>query len=154
MTEFSIIICTYNGEKRLPLVLSNIGKLNNLQQINWEVIVVDNNSQDKTKAVVSQFQQKWINFSRLRYCFEAKQGLAYARQKGVEEASSILIGFLDDDNIPEPGWLEEAIFFSKKHPHAGVIGSSIIGDYEVIPPPDFERIACFLAIVNRGEQAG
>jgi EAL domain-containing protein (putative c-di-GMP-specific phosphodiesterase class I)/glycosyltransferase involved in cell wall biosynthesis len=119
----------------------------------WEVIVSDNNSLDETAAVVHSYQQTWPSQTPLRYCFAAEQGAACARQRAVEAAQGQIIAFLDDDNLPAADWLEQVYQFAQAHPQAGAMGSQIHGDYEGPVPDGFEKIACYLAIVERGAQA-
>lgn len=150
MPDFSVIICTYNGEKRLPNLLKTLRSQQAPCQ--WEVIIVDNNSQDKTAAIVRQIQMSWRSDVPLRYCFEPKQGLAFARRHAITETDSPLIGFLDDDTLPDASWVSAAFNFSSQHPNVGAYGSSIEGSYETPPPEGFHRIACCLAIIDRGTQ--
>ncbi len=152
MTVFTVVICTYNGSQRLPLVLESLCQQKNVNNVDWEVMVVDNNSTENTQEVVNKYQEKWVKNSNLRSYFESEQGLAFARQRGVEEANSPWVGFLDDDNIPEVNWLEEVLIFAQKHPQIGAFGSEIKGDFDRKPPENFDKIACFLAIINRGNQ--
>jgi glucosyl-dolichyl phosphate glucuronosyltransferase len=60
----------------------------------FEILVIDNNSSDNTKNVVESFLPKIKN---LRYIFEQNQGLSYARNRGIKEASGEVCAFLDDD---------------------------------------------------------
>jgi len=91
--------------------------------------------------------------STLRYVWEAEQGAAFARQRAIDEANGRWVGFLDDDNLPADDWVANAYEFGRTHPTVGAYGSQIRGDFEVAPPADFRRIACFLAIVDRGATA-
>ncbi len=150
--DFTVAIPTCNGETRLPELLERLRNQINTEDLSWEIIVVDNNSTDNTAAVVKAYQANWQCPYPLKYCFEAQQGAAYARQRAVEEAKSIFIGFLDDDNYPASNWVETAYAFGKKHPKAGAYGSQIHGEFEVEPPENFEKIACFLAITERGSK--
>ena len=153
MTEcinFTVAIPTYNGASRLPEVLQRLQNQLHTEDICWEIIVVDNNSTDNTAEVVKQYQQNWKHSFPLRYCFELKQGLAYAREKAVSEAKGEFIGFLDDDNYPVSNWVSKAYEFIQKYPKAGAIASQIHPNWEVEPPENFQRIAPFLAIVERG----
>ena len=157
--DFTVAIPTYNGEKRLPEVLERLRnscqkalRQTQTQPYRWEVIVVDNNSTDNTAKVVRSYQANWPKEYPLKYCFEPKQGAAYARNRAVSEAQGWLIGFLDDDNLPTPDWIAAAWSFAQEHPKAGAYGSRIHGDFEVKPPNNFERIAPFLAITERGSQ--
>jgi glycosyltransferase involved in cell wall biosynthesis len=47
----------------------------------------------------------------LRYIFEAQQGLAFARRRAIQEAKGSIIGFLDDDNLPDDNWIAAAYEF-------------------------------------------
>ncbi len=153
--DLTVAIPTYNGETRLNDVLERLRSQVGTETFSWEVIVVDNNSSDRTAAVVRDYQKTWPSAYPLRYCFAPEQGAAFARQRAVEKAQGELIGFLDDDNLPEPDWVAAAYQFGQTHPEVGAFGSQIHGlFYEKKPeeklPENFKRIACFLAIVERG----
>lgn len=151
--DFTVAIPTYNGESRLPKILERLRSQTNVEHLNWEVIVVDNNSQDATAKVVGEYQATWSGSCSLKYCLETEQGTAFARARAVQEAKSELVGLLDDDNLPAPDWVAAAYAFGKAHPKAGAYASQIHGEFEVEPPPNFERIAPFLGITERGSQA-
>lgn len=151
--DFTIAIPTYNGASRLPKVLDKLLAQVNTEQITWEVIVVDNNSTDETAQVVRDYQTHWLASVPLRYCFEPQQGAAYARLTAVREAKGELVGFLDDDNLPAPDWIQQAYLFAKEYPQAGAFSGQIHGEFEVPPPEGFERIQAFLAIREHGMEA-
>jgi glycosyltransferase involved in cell wall biosynthesis len=148
--DFTVAIPTYNGESRLPELLERLQNQLHTENLSWEIIVVDNNSTDNTAKVVQAYQENWQCSYPLKYCFEAKQGAAYARKKAITEAKGRLIGFLDDDNYPISNWVFAAYNFGEKYPKAGAYGSQIHPDWEVEPPENFQRIAPFLAITERG----
>lgn len=150
--DLTVAIPTYNGAKRLPEVLEQLRVPNQTAANNfsWEVIVIDNNSTDDTAAVIQAYQNNWSKQYPLKYYFEPKQGAAFARRRAFEEANGRLVGFLDDDNIPAANWLEAAYAFAVNHPKAGAYGSQIQGVFEVAPPANFQRIAPFLAITQKG----
>jgi glycosyltransferase involved in cell wall biosynthesis len=156
--DLTVAIPTYNGEKRLPEVLERLrisyeetmlppsGK----EFFSCEVIVVDNNSTDATAKIIQAYQANWPKSCPLKYCFEPRQGAAFARKRAFEEAKGTLIGFLDDDNIPALDWMVAAYTFAQAHPTAGAYGSQIHGIFEVTPPENFHRLAPFLALTDRG----
>lgn len=148
--DFSVAICTYNGEHRLPDLLSAL--LRQSTDLAWEVIVVDNNSQDETAAVVKTFWGQWPLTVPLSYAFEPQQGAGYARHTAIRLARAPLVGFLDDDNIPDGNWVQRAHDFAQVYPQAGAYGSHIQGLFETEPPAHFERIAAYLALTDRGPQ--
>ncbi|MDX2215372.1 MAG: hormogonium polysaccharide biosynthesis glycosyltransferase HpsE [Oculatellaceae cyanobacterium bins.114] len=150
--DFTVAIPTYNGADLIPKVLDRLRSQINTDSLTWEVIVVDNNSSDRTADVVKTYQASWSDASQLRYCFEPKQGLAYARQCAVENARGTFIGFLDDDTLPAPDWVAASYAFGEAYPQAGAYGGQVHGEFEVPPPENFERIESFFAIKKRGSK--
>ena len=158
MVDFTVAIPTYNGEHRLPDVLERLRAQIDTEHFSWEIIIVDNNSIDNTAKVVRDYQANWPPAYPLKYCFAPEQGAAFARQRAVEKARGKLIGFLDDDNLPALNWVAAAYSFAKEHPETGAYGSQIHGYFfeqqpEEKLPQNFHKIACFLAIVERGDKA-
>jgi glycosyltransferase involved in cell wall biosynthesis len=150
--DFTVAIPTFNGEGRLPELLERLKRQMHAEQILWEIIVVDNNSRDNTLKVVQSYQVNWEYSYPLRYYLETQQGAAFARQRAVKEAKGKFIGFLDDDNYPALDWVIEAFKFSQKYQNLGAFGGQIHGEFEVEPPENFDKIACFLAINQRGSE--
>ena len=150
--DLTVAIPTYNGENRLPQVLDKLKEQINTEYINWEVIVVDNNSTDGTAKLVKEYQENWLQDVPLKYCFEAEQGFPFARQKAISEAQGELIGFLDDDNLPADNWIEAAYTFAQKNSRAGAFSSKIDGCFEIEPSEELKQIIFYLAIVDRGSQ--
>ncbi len=160
VVDLTVAIPTYNGARRLPEVLERLRisckhamlRSNYAEHFSCEVIVVDNNSTDDTAKVVQAYQANWPKEYPLKYCFEPKQGAAFARHRAFREARGTLVGFLDDDNIPAVDWVLAACAFAEKYPNAGAYASQIHGVFEVTPPENFHRLAPFLAITQRGSQ--
>lgn len=150
--DITVVICTYNGAHRLPLVFERLAFQVFATPVVWEIVIVDNNSTDQTAQVVQRYRGLPVFSERLRYVFEPKQGLAFARRSAVRVARGKQLAFLDDDNLPRSNWLQAVYDFGQQHSQAGAYGSQVVGCYEVEPPPGFERIACFLAVIDRGDE--
>jgi glycosyltransferase involved in cell wall biosynthesis len=101
--DISVIICTYNRCEALRRALQSLDAMSVPAYLNWEVIVVDNNSTDITSMTVREFRQK----SRLplRYVFEKTQGLSHARNTGIRNARGVIVAFTDDDCIVDKNWI-------------------------------------------------
>ncbi|AKG23337.1 hormogonium polysaccharide biosynthesis glycosyltransferase HpsE [Calothrix sp. 336/3] len=151
--NFSLAIPTYNGESRLPKILVKLSEQIRTEEFTWEIIIIDNNSYDNTAKVIFDYQERLQDKCIIRYVRETRQGLGYARERAILEAKGELIGFLDDDIIPAQDWIYQAIKFAKDKPDLGAFGGQIHGDFEIKPPENFHRIASFLAIRERGENA-
>ncbi|WP_254174589.1 hormogonium polysaccharide biosynthesis glycosyltransferase HpsE [Planktothrix pseudagardhii] len=152
MVDITVAIPTYNGATRLPAVLEKLRSQTGTEHINWEIIIIDNNSTDNTADLIKIYQKGWLRTVPLRYYLETQKGAAFARKKAIHQSKSTWIGFLDDDTIPALDWVEKAYKFSEAHPKAGAFGSQIHGVYEVEPPANFSRISSFFAITERGEK--
>ncbi len=96
--KLSIVIPAYNEEKVIPPTLEAV-----LAQDypNFEVIVVNNASTDKTAAVASTYPVKVVT--------EMKKGLLAARERGRVEASGDIIVNIDADCLPEKNWLSRGV---------------------------------------------
>lgn len=91
----SVIIPAYNEEKRLPRTLETVLDFLKRKKFRFEVIIVDDGSQDGTKKSLSPYRHK----SELKLIsYEKNQGKGYAVQQGVKEAKGELILFLDADH--------------------------------------------------------
>lgn len=95
----SVIIPAYNSEKYLRACLKSVL---NQDFRNFEVIVVDNNSTDKTKEIISEFSRKHKN---LKYIFEPKIGRGSARNTGEKQAVGKVILMTDSDCVVPEGWI-------------------------------------------------
>lgn len=157
MVDFTVAIPTYNSERRLPLLLDKLRAcltyiaMSELRDLSVEIIIVDNNSSDRTAEIIKTYQEHWHPEFPLIYGFEPEQGAAFARQHAVRKAKGESIGFIDDDNLPKPDWIVQAYVFGKQYPKAGAYGGKIQPNYEVLPPENFEKIEGFLAIRDRGD---
>jgi glycosyltransferase involved in cell wall biosynthesis len=103
--NISIIICTYDRCESLRRVLCDLNNLRLPEGTSCEVLVVDNNSKDDTRAVVEDFSKKRTDF--FKYLFESRQGKSFALNKGISHAQGDIIAFTDDDVFIDSEWLAE-----------------------------------------------
>jgi glycosyltransferase involved in cell wall biosynthesis len=101
--NITVILCTYNRCHTLEKALHSVAASELPGEVEWEVVVVDNNSGDETPEVVKAFRNRYP--SRFRYLLEREQGKSYALNTGVREARGEILAFMDDDVIVEPTWL-------------------------------------------------
>lgn len=98
---FSVVIPTLNEEKYLPTILKSLEKQT---YRNFEVIVVDGKSEDKTEKVFRRFVSK-LPFSR--FILADKANVGYQRNLGSKKAKGKYLVFLDADTDVEETFLEE-----------------------------------------------
>lgn len=140
----SVIVCTFNRAESLRETLSALARQRLPEDRPWELVVVDNNSTDATRAVVAEFSA--LSTVAIRYVFETRQGLSHARNRGIRESRGELLLFTDDDVRPAPDWLQTLSQSMLDHGCDGAGGW--IGPLWEVPPPAWltERFYGFLAI--------
>ena len=125
--KLSVIICTYNRAQLLHTVLHSL-KNQSADRSLFEVLVVDNNSNDTTRETVEAFPE-------FTYAFEPVQGLSQARNTGWERSQGDYVAYLDDDAKADIHWIEGIIdIIAKTDPVPVVIGGPILAWYEIQPP--------------------
>jgi len=102
--KFSVVLPTFNGAKELPETLASLAALTTSAE--WELIVVDNNSTDATRDIVTTAAQTFPR--ELRYVLETEQGRSAALNAGIRLARGEIIATTDDDVRVQPDWLDRA----------------------------------------------
>jgi glucosyl-dolichyl phosphate glucuronosyltransferase len=100
--DTTVLICTYNRATLLGPTLDSLAQMD-APGLNWEVLVVDNNSNDGTRSVVESRVASYP--VPLRYLFEPRQGKSNALNTGMAATDADVIAFTDDDVQIPPDWL-------------------------------------------------
>jgi glucosyl-dolichyl phosphate glucuronosyltransferase len=129
--RITIILCTYNRCQSLAKTLESAAALTLPDADEWEVLVVDNNSSDQTRAVVEDFRRRYPG--RFQYRFEPQQGKSCALNTGIREARGDVLAFVDDDVTFEPIWLKNLTSSLCNTGYAGVGGRTLL-DPSFSPP--------------------
>ena len=103
--RISAVVCTHNRVEYLVEALRSL-KGQTLDPDRFEILVVDNRSNDGTADLVRDTAEKEPN---LRYLFEPELGLSHARNLGWRTARAPLVAYLDDDALAAPDWLERIL---------------------------------------------
>lgn len=110
MDLVSIITPAFNSEK---FIAETIMSVQNQTYQNWEMIIVDDCSTDKTAEIIRSFQEKDSRIIYLRN--EINKGSAFARNLALKKAIGKWIAFLDSDDLWMPEKLERQIEFMSKN---------------------------------------
>jgi glycosyltransferase involved in cell wall biosynthesis len=116
--KVSVVVPTWNRAELLARTIDKIEQ-QTLPRDLYEVLVVDNNSTDDTRAVLDQ---KASTYPNLKVFSQAKRGAAATRNVGISKAKGEIVLFIDDDILAEPVLVEEHWKYHQKHAGASIIG--------------------------------
>ncbi|NWF91943.1 MAG: glycosyltransferase family 2 protein [Syntrophaceae bacterium] len=119
---YSVIIITRNRASVLRNALESVIN-QEYENGKYEMIVVDNNSNDDTASIVETYQQKCPN--RIRYVIEPEIGMSKARNTGSKLARGEILVFIDDDAIASAGWLRNYQLLYQSSPDIVAAGGRI-----------------------------
>jgi O-antigen biosynthesis protein len=113
--RISVAVCSYDGEKTLGECLS---KIEQLDYPDYEVIVVNDGSNDATATVASRYQVRLVNTKN--------GGLSAARNVAMDAATGEIIAYIDDDAYPDRDWLKYLAFAFRNGDCAAVGGPNLL----------------------------
>lgn len=128
--KISVVLTTFNREALLRGAIDSL-LAQTLNEEDYEIIVVDNNSTDATKTVVEDYIS--VSSHNIRYIFEPRQGLHNARNTGAKAAKAGILAYTDDDARCHEGWLE-AHLAAYVDATIGCAGGKIIVKWDGDPP--------------------
>jgi glycosyltransferase involved in cell wall biosynthesis len=126
--EISVVLCTYNRAARLADALTAL--VHQTDAPPYEVVVVDNNSTDDTRAVIGRL----VSGGVVRYASEPVQGLSHARNRGVATARADILAFTDDDVRVDPTWVRSIARAFAEYPDVDMVGGRVEPEWEAEPP--------------------
>jgi glycosyltransferase involved in cell wall biosynthesis len=128
--DATVLICTYNRASHLGATLDTLARME-APGLTWDVLVVDNNSNDDTAAVV---QSRVAGYPvPLRYLFEPRQGKSNALNTGMAATDADVIAFTDDDVKIPRDWLTRTMAALKTH-NCDYVGGRVTPWWEAAPP--------------------
>ena len=131
--KVSVIVCAYNGERTMDRCLASLDSLN---YPNYEVVVVNDGSTDKTREIAERY-------GRIRLINQENQGLSAARNVGLSAATGEIIAYTDCDCMADPDWLTHLAARFLSSDFAAVGGPNL-------PPPDNSLVANCVAVSPGG----
>ena len=147
----SFIVFTYNSADLIQICLKHIKEAIDYFPVDFELILVDNNSQDDTICKVKKFTVD--NNINIRIIQNPRQGLSYSRIKGIQVASKEYTCFIDDDNFIFKNWLKVlTLIISENSPD--VIGGKSVGISDKAFPYWWEKYQGYYACGSRFKKTG
>jgi glycosyltransferase involved in cell wall biosynthesis len=130
---FSIIVCTYNGSLRLPKLIEHLIQLET-NGFNYEILIIDNNSNDNTFSVAHNLSLKYTS---IRVFKEPSPGKSNAMICGFNLAHFEYLIICDDDNYLDQCYLINAFTILQDNHKVGIIGGKGILMSNIIIPSWF-----------------
>lgn len=103
MQHITVCICTYKRPQLLKRLLEHLDTQKTNGLFTHSIVVADNDHLRSAEALVSGFAAS--SSTPILYCVEPRQNIALARNRAVERATGDFIAFIDDDELPDAGWL-------------------------------------------------
>lgn len=140
----SVVLSTYNRDYGLPISVESI--LNQTYK-DFEFIIINDGSTDKTDAVLKAYAKKDPRIIYLKN--DKNMGLIYSLNRGLKVAQGTYVARMDDDDYSIPDRFARQIQIMEQHPELAVLGSNIGGatskfqvDFDkepsLIPPEEVE----------------
>lgn len=125
--ELSVIACTRNRARQLATLFQCLGSQKNIKELNWEIIIVDNNSNDNTKEVAYAFCEG-TNL-KVNYLFEERVGLSYARNAGILASKGSNLLFVDDDVLIPDDFFCNVLFGVQEFSEYHIFGFRVLPEW-------------------------
>jgi glycosyltransferase involved in cell wall biosynthesis len=160
----SVVIPTHNPRADYLARVLDVLRRQTLSKDLWELVIVDNGSRVPLKAASKRPKDQetkrpkdeencvdlgWHRNAKI--VREERLGLTFARLRGIAEAKSELIVWVDDDNVLDPNYLSGAVEAFELHPRLGAAGGKSVPEYEVRPPDWYDPSLVPLGIRDLGE---
>ena len=122
--EVSVIVATYNRGNTVRGTIESVMN-QECDGLEYEVIVVDNNSSDDTRRAIEDLRGR-PGYEKLYYFFEEQQGVSYARNTGIAAARAPILAFTDDDIRPANNWVRSINDGFKRFPQVDCLGGKVL----------------------------
>ncbi len=131
--KVSVVVCAYNAERTMAPCLASLEKLN---YANYEVIVVNDGSRDRTREICERFEF-------IQLINQENKGLSAARNVGIAAATGEIVAFTDSDCVVDPDWLTYLVSAFSRSGRAAVGGPNF-------PPPEDTLVPSAVAVSPGG----
>src|SRR5712692_5948951 len=120
----SVLISTRNRASSLRQTLESLFHPANLESSDWEVVVIDNDSDDNTSEVCRDFRERFSQ--HFRFLVEKKRGKRNALNTGIAAARGDVLAFTDDDVLCAPDFLQAIRLVFDEYAPDGVQGRVLL----------------------------
>ncbi|MGL6280901.1 MAG: glycosyltransferase family 2 protein [Microcoleaceae cyanobacterium] len=117
--DVSVIMPVYNCDRYISDAIASLLNQEFVgEPLNYEIIIIDDGSQDQTRQVVEKFSDPKIN-----YYYQNNQGVSVARNHGIQRATGEIVAFIDADDFYLPDKLAAQVNVFRQNPELGIVHS-------------------------------
>jgi glycosyltransferase involved in cell wall biosynthesis len=154
VSTVSVVICTYNRATLLRETLAALQSMTPPADCAVEIVVVDNNSNDNTPAVIAEAQAR--SAVPIVALHETRQGKSFALNLALSHATGDILALTDDDVLPAMDWIARIVDAFRRRDVTFVFGK-VLPRWSQLPPPELllrpaQAIWGPLAIVDYGDE--
>ncbi len=133
MASLAICVPTYRRNGELAELLSALQAQATPEGAAVSILVIDNNPGGEAEPVVRAAQAEAFRYA-LDYLHEAAPGVTFVRNRALKATATVdYLAFIDDDELPAPGWIA-ALWRRNRESGAAVVFGNVIARYEGEPP--------------------
>lgn len=119
----TVIITTYNNDKYIKRCIESVI---DQDYSDLEIVIVDDGSHDNTADICDFFEKKYSN---IKVIHQQNQGTISARKRGIENATSEIVGFIDGDDWIDPNYCSSVMEIFNQHQNLDVISTGLMFEY-------------------------
>ena len=132
----TLLVCTRNRSRDLRDLLETALAQEADDSYSYEVLIVDNNSNDDTRRVVETMMM--TGHPNLRYLFQ-ECPKSDALNAGLEAARGVIVSVVEDDCLLKSDWVKQLVVAFREHPDVSVIGSKVLPIWQGTVPSWLSR---------------
>ncbi len=139
----SVVVCAYNAERTMDACMASLRTLN---YPNYEVVVVNDGSKDRTLAITEEHKAVYDahpDGPRMIVISQENKGLSVARNVGAAASTGEIIAYTDSDCVPDPDWLAFLVYKFVRSGFVAVGGPNF-------PPPEPSLVPAAVAVSPGG----
>lgn len=150
----SVVVCCHNSSALLPETLKHICSQKTAESIEWEVLIIDNDSSDNTYEISESLLEKYECPVKYKILKQPELGLSFARKMGLDNSQYEYILFCDDDNWLAENYISAGFSILESDEKIGALGGESEAVTEVPKPDWFEKYRKNYSVGKQSDHEG
>jgi succinoglycan biosynthesis protein ExoM len=143
LPHIAVCVCTFQRPDLLKRLLVELDKQESGGLFTFSAVVADNDAAGSARATIQGLK---LSFP-VKYCIEERRGIAFARNRVIENAEGDFLAFIDDDEFPIPTWLLTLFNVCAQFGSDGAFGP-VLRHFDVEPPAWMQKSSFYDRRIN------